>query len=197
MIELYYATTRPAKVYSLQRRLVPLGFTVVQAALGIPEPRFSGVEDTAVHKVLYAYNELQQPVVANDSGFFMHDLRGFPGTFVNYALSTVDVPGILRLADLTDRTCMFRHALAFHDGQGAPVVFVDEVAGTIAPAERGVYDKTYHWSALVKIFIPNGLNQTLGELDEATYADWSSNQRPKPTCAEQFVAWYQQHRTMP
>ena len=194
MVSLLYATTRAAKVYSLQQRLGPLGFDITQAKLGIPEPRFSSVEDTAVHKVLFAHHELAQPVVANDSGFYIHGLRGFPGTFVNYSLATVDIAGMLKLADLTDRKCKFRHALAYHDGQGAPVVFVDEVHGTIAPGERGEYNPKFHWSRLVTIFVPDGIQQTLGQLDEEAYLEWSEHQRPKPTYAEQFVDWYQKTR---
>lgn len=192
---LHYATTNPGKIASLREHLEPAGFEIVQANLVIPEPRFDRVEDRALYKIMFAYQETRQPTVANDAGFFVRGLNGFPGSFVNFSLKTVKIEGLLRLADLTDRVCKFRHALAFSDGRSAPQVFCDEVPGTMASSARGTYDPSYHWSELVRIFIPDGQTKTLGEMDRDEYTHWSKYLAPKPRYADQFLDWYRTERT--
>lgn len=194
---LYFATTNDAKVESLRRYLEPHGFEVTQAPFPIPEPRFQNVRDTALLKVMFAWAELGEPVVANDAGFFVHQLNDFPGTFVNFSLKSFGIRGILRLASDDDRQCEFRHALAYHDGgPDAPAVFTDRVLGSLSPEPRGIYDPSYHWSELVRIFIPEGETKTLGEMSHEEYLDWNEHRRPKPSYADLFLKWREEHRTL-
>ncbi len=194
MHRLWYATTNIGKVASLKRHLAPAGIEVVQRALGIPEPRFEQVDRLAIFKAMVAHQEIGEPVVALDAGFFMHGLKGYPGTYVNFALKTIDVAGILRLAGMADnRACEFRHSLAYDDGTDVPHVFLDTVVGEIAPEARGVFDRSFHWSPLVLIFTPNGQKKTLGEMSRDEYEYWGEHLVPRPRHYEQFLDWYQ-HR---
>lgn len=195
MNKLWYATTNPGKFESLQHHLTPTGIELAQASLHIPEPRLDSIERTAEFKAMFAFQALKQPVVANDAGFFVRALKGFPGTFVNFALDTINVDGLLRLADGTDRVCEFRHALAYEDGIGEIMVFADRVKGIMPPEARGVYDPAFHWSALVTIFIPDGQTKTLGEMARDEYNDWSENLAPKPRHFEKFLTWYRANRS--
>lgn len=192
MASLWYATTNPGKVTSLQKHLAPAGIEVIQRALSIPEPRLDSVERTAGFKAMFAFQEIGEPVVALDAGFFVRDLRGFPGTFVNFALRTIQVEGILCLARKTDRVCEFRHSLAYDGGgNGMPLVFSDVVRGMIAPEPRGVFDRTYHWSKLVLIFIPEGQTKTLGEMSYDEYQRWSEHHDVGNRYYDRFLRWYQ------
>lgn len=192
MITLYYATTSEPKVRSLRRRLAQSDFVIEQRPLAIPEPRLDRVEDTAMYKALFAFQEIGQPVLANDAGFFIPGLRGFPSTFVNFSLRTIEVDGLLRLAAATDRSCFFRHALSYHDGRELPVVFADEVHGHLSHEPRG-HSQPWHWSVLALVFIPLGEERTLGEMTEH---EWAAYRAPVPRHhhAAQFAAWFEKNR---
>lgn len=190
---LLYATTNPGKVISLQDHLRPYGFDVYQRPIAIPEPRLDRIEDIARLKAIYAYHEFGRPIVANDAGFYMYNVNGFPRTFVNFALATIQLEGLLRLVT-SERRCAFRHALAFHDGQDdVPAIFVDTVRGRVAPEPRGM-TQSWHWSELTRIFIPDGQDLTLAEMDYETFRRWRQSST-EPSYALQFVHWYHQHRS--
>lgn len=194
MIRLWYATTNRGKVLSLQGHLGPHGFEVIQRSLTIPEPRLDRVEDMAAIKAMLAYGELQEPVVALDAGFYVYGLNGFPRGYVNFALATVKIDGLIRLAAGTNRRCEFRHALAFHDGgPDTPKVFIDRVRGKLAIEPRGTL-QPWHWSVLTTIFIPDGYDQTLAEMDETEYRSWRDDSL-EPTYAAQFFDWYRANRS--
>ncbi|MBI5466832.1 MAG: hypothetical protein HY975_01290 [Candidatus Kerfeldbacteria bacterium] len=194
-MKLFYATTNTAKVESLKAALGSEGFEIVQQPLSIPEPRLDRVEDIARFKAMFAYQELKQPVVALDAGFFIHILNGFPRSFVNFALETVKVEGMLQLVAAGERTAEFRHSLAYHDGRDdTPAVFTDTVKGTIAQEPRGTL-RSYHWSVLSAIFIPEGETKTLAEFSEDEYHAWHTQRLSGNSYAKQFLAWYRTYRS--
>lgn len=193
MPQLFYATTDEDEAISLRETLEPYGFDVIQRALAMPEPRLDRVSDTAAIKAIMAYQEIGQPVVANDSGFFLLGLNGFPRGFVNFALETIKLDSLIKLAG-TYRRAEFHHALAFHDGgSDAPKIFEDVVRGKVSLEPRG-QQQPWHLSALATIFIPDGLDRTLAELSREEYRDWRRSSTEKPY-GRQFLEWYQQHRT--
>ena len=61
------------------------------------EPRSEDLEEIAKAKVIQAYEKVGHPCIAMDSGFYIEALGGFPKTFVNFALSTIGINGILKL----------------------------------------------------------------------------------------------------
>lgn len=193
MIRLWYATTNPGKVVSLQNRLQPHGFDVIQRPVIIPEPRLDRIEDMAMIKAMLAFGEIQQPLVANDAGFYIYGLNGFPRGFVNFALDTIKLEGLVKLVAGTERRCEFRHALAYADGESdTPKCFADCVRGTVATEPRGTV-QSWHLSPLTTIFIPDGQERTLAELSHQEYTAWQ-NSRTDPSYAQQFLTWYQQSR---
>ena len=80
MKQIYFATTNQGKVQRLREALDPIGFRVLQAPMEIPEPRSANLREIAAAKVRYAYERLEQPVAALDSGFYLDCFPGFPGT---------------------------------------------------------------------------------------------------------------------
>ncbi|MFH1290005.1 MAG: non-canonical purine NTP pyrophosphatase, partial [Nanoarchaeota archaeon] len=94
-MEIACATTNKGKVHSANKDLAQFGITIVQAPIEIPEPRSSDVTEIAIAKVVYAYRELNRSVITLDAGFYIPSLNGFPRAFVNFALETIGLEGIL------------------------------------------------------------------------------------------------------
>ena len=188
-MDLFFATMNGGKIASLQHELTPLGITVVQAPIDIPEPRSSDVKEIALAKVAYAFAHLGKPVVALDAGFYIPALNGFPRAFTNFAFETIGIPGILKLVDGTDRRCEFRQCIVYEEGTG-PVAFDDIIPGAIADEPRGER-KPWHWSDLVTIFIPHGQAKTMAEMTNDEFAAWRATLM---TTSQLFAAWYAKNK---
>lgn len=194
MIEIAFATTNKAKVQSLAEALDPKLITIVQASMELPEPRSDEVEHIAAEKVRHAYGQLGRPVVALDAGFFIGALNGFPKAFVNFALQTIELSGILKLVDGKNRACEFRHALAYLDNNiSKPKVFVDYVCGTLAKNPRGT-PRPRDWSVLSQVFVPEGQSQTLSEMSDETYRHWRDTILWPASYRKAFAEWISANR---
>lgn len=172
MKQIYFATKNKGKVNSVNTSLSKYGIEVIHYELDLPEPRTYDLQEIAIGKAKYAYDFIQKPCIAMDAGFFLKACNGFPRTYVNFALETIGINGILKLVDGEDRTCEFNDVIAYYDGTKS---FVLEriVEGSVAVVAKGE-KKHFHWSELCKIFVPNGLDITLGEMDYGYYLKWKA-----------------------
>lgn len=105
--------------------------------LEIPELRSNDIGEIARGKAQYAYNQLETPLIVDDTGFFINALGGFPGPFAAYVLKTIGNAGILKLMDgISDRTARFSTGIAYADSHGIEV-FTGTLEGKIASGPRG------------------------------------------------------------
>ena len=129
MKTVYIVTSNKNKAASIKREMEEHGIDVRHFYLDMPEPTSYDKKEIATAKDLYAYKNLKKPCIVLDSGFFVRSINGFPRTFVNYALETVGIDGILRLAKGKERSCEFRDCLAYYDGTSKPRLFESVVNG--------------------------------------------------------------------
>jgi len=191
MRQIYFATTNRGKVNSVNNALSKYGIEVVHYPLELPEPRSDNLKEIAKEKVLFAYEKIGKPCIALDSGFYVHSLNGFPRAFVNFALETIGIEGILRLVDGKPRDCEFRNCLAYLDETlSEPSYFESNVDGLLSDFPRGEM-RDYYWSKLFLVFIPKDANKTLAEMTFEEYQEWR-NQRYKDSFATKFAEWISQ-----
>lgn len=106
-------------------------------ALEIPEHRSSDVGEIARGKARYAYSLLNTPLIADDTGFFIDALGGFPGPYAAYVQNSIGNAGILKLmAGISDRSARFTTGIAYADEHGIEV-FTGTLEGTIVHSPRG------------------------------------------------------------
>lgn len=185
--ELYFATKNIGKLHSLQQALPKV--KILQAKLNLPEPRSDNLKLIAKQKVSQAFNKLKKPVLANDAGFYIQSLQGFPKAFVNFTLETIGIQGLLTLTKDKPKQCEFRQVLAYKDQTlKQPLYFESTARGTLPNRPRGK-TKKQQWSDLFKIFIPEGETKTLAEMSEEEFNTWRKN-RTEPTAMKQFAEWY-------
>lgn len=193
MSKIFFATKNPGKVDYLRRVVQEFdGVKVVQYPLNLPEMQFTSVEDVANHKVMYAFNEINNgrankvPCIALDSGLYIPALRNWPGTLVKSALDGLGVEGILKLMEGKPRACEIRPCLAYWDGNLTdPLTFSAKIFGNLAEQLRGE-TKDYHWSDLARVFIPYGLSKTEAEMSREEYDSW---RRKVDISAPGFAKW--------
>lgn len=193
-MEIIYVTTNSGKVESLRKHLEPHGIQLVQRAIELPEPRFRDVKRIAEHKALKAYEQVRKPLLVLDAGFYINPLNGFPGTFVNFALETIGLEGILKLVEGKERSCQSRECLAYIDeGTAIPVCFTSFTDGTLADRPLGEMQK-HLWSPLGRIFIPKGYDKTPAQMTPQEYALYSMRKPREGSYHKQFIEWYLEHR---
>lgn len=188
MNQIYFATKNKGKVNYVSNALSKYGIEVVHYSLELPEPRSDNLREIAKEKVSFAYERIGNPCVALDSGFYIHSLNGFPKTFVNFALDTIGIDGILRLVYGKSQDCEFRNCLAYLDETlTEPIYFESNVDGSLSDFPRGEM-RDYYWSKLFLIFVPKNANKTLAEMTYEEYQEWGT-QRYKDSFATKFAEW--------
>lgn len=192
MKQIRFATTNLGKVNSLTNVLSEYGIEVIHENMELPESRAADPQDVVLEKVGAAYARLHKPVVAGDSGFYIHALNGFPGTFINFVLKTIGIEGILKLVEGRARECEFRDCLAYCDSsENHPKIFESQAFGTLADSPRGEMTE-YAWSALALIFIPAGASKTLAEMSPDEYQEFKM-QGHKDFYVARFAKWFIDH----
>ncbi|MDH7509798.1 MAG: RdgB/HAM1 family non-canonical purine NTP pyrophosphatase [Methanolinea sp.] len=121
---------------------------VTHVALECPEVRDDSVRTIAEKKAEYAYHVLGRPLICDDTGFYIHALRGFPGPYAAFVQETIGNEGILRLMEgVSDRKAFFETAVAYADGEQIRV-FSGRIQGRVV-APRGTggfgYDPIFEW----------------------------------------------------
>lgn len=208
MKQIYFATQNEGKVISLMKSLSEYDIEVIHVPLVLPEltdelprggaeviQRLLSLEQKpeqlrriVAGKVRFAYERINEPCIALDSGFYIYSLRGFPGAYVNVALENkfCGIDGILKLVEEKQRHCEFRNCLAYYDGKER-VYFESAVKGLLAEASRGE-EKKRSWSKLALVFIPEGETKTLAEMTDSEYEQWRTKRRD--FFATKFAEWF-------
>ena len=110
---------------------------VEHVPLDCPEYRDDEVGPIAREKARFAYETLCRPLIVDDTGFFVHALRGFPGPYAAYVLRTLGNEGMLRLLEgAADRSAHFVTAVAYADADGIRV-FEGRLDGAVTTGPRG------------------------------------------------------------
>ena len=126
------------------------------------ELRSDSPEEIAKESAKRLAEEMQMPVVVEDSGLFIQALNDFPGTCSAYIHKRIGLRGILKLMKgLEDRTCYYRSAVAYCEPGKDPISFFGEEKGILSDDIKGVYGFGHD-----PIFIPEGSKKTYGEMEK-------------------------------
>lgn len=156
MKNLTLITGNPHKVKEFERIL---GVTVASKKIELPEIQDTDVAVVAKSKAQMAYDQLQHPVVVDDSGIYIHAWGKLPGALIIWFVENVGMEGMLRmLEDWEDRSATAEVAVAYCDEHG-PQVFVGKLDGTISTEPRG--DAGFGYDS---VLIPNGHTKTRAEM---------------------------------
>lgn len=186
MKEITFVTSNQGKLASAKKVFENSNISLVGYNYDLIEPRSDDVVEIAKSKVSQAYNQVNSPCFALDVGFYIPALKGFPKAFVNHALDTIGIDGILKLMEEKEnRECYFFEALAFYDGQELKT-FTCKIDGTLTKEKLGS-DISKAWSNLWEIFIPLGYTKTLAQMTEQERAERKKNSPPE--AIEQFAKW--------
>ena len=189
--EIVFVTHNKGKLASAQRYLKKA--KLISYDYELIEPRSDDIKEIATAKVKQAYDIVKKPCIAQDSGFYIDSLNGFPRTFVNFAMDTIGVDGFLTLMkDKEDRKCAFKECLAYYDGEENKY-FYGLHEGTIAKEKAGI-SREEKWSVLWYIFKPKNFDVTLAEMNEVEREE-RRKKDDSYSAIDAFAKWYESEET--
>jgi len=158
----YFATGNKGKYIEAAGIAAEFGVMLKQVNRHKVEIQSDDLTEIATFAANEASEATQRPVVAEDSGFFVHALNGFPGPYSSYVHRTIGSQGILSLMrSMRNRGAHFQAVVAFCIPKAQPVCFSAVVTGTVSRRMRGK-----HGFGFDPIFIPNGGNgRTFAQMD--------------------------------
>ncbi len=174
--KVFFVTGNQNKVKIAQSALGNLGIEVEQLAMDTPEIQSADAEEVAKYSVRYAAEKAGKAVVKADFGMCIPALKGFPGPFVKFInkwLTSDQFAGLYK--DQADRKAYFIDALAYCKPGDEPVCFTTKTYGVLVDAARG-----NNGNMVDGLFIPDGMEKTIAELDEQeTIKLWSNDRYPR------------------
>ena len=185
MEEIVFVTHNKGKIASAKKALKEVNFKVFEYDL--EEPRSDDIKYISKIKVEEAYKLVNKPCISMDSGFFIEELNGFPRAFVNYALDTIGIKGILKLMENKEnRKCYFGECLSYYDGKELHQ-FMGKHEGNLAKEILGNNEEE-KWSDLWYIYKPYGYDKTLAQM---TKEERDGRKREKSIDSfSEFAKWY-------
>ena len=153
--DLVVVTSSPDKLAEINEIL---GTNHKVSKLDIPEIQSLDLDEVIENKAKSAYQKIKKPVLVEDISFEIKALKGLPGTFIKFFLTTLGTEGTVAFVKGEDTTTKVTAAVAIFDGKNLKV-FKGTIYGTLSPKDRGEYGFGFD-----KVFIPNGYNQTLAEM---------------------------------
>lgn len=193
MEEIIFVTHNKGKIVSAQKQLENVKFKIFEYEL--EEPRSDDIKYISKAKVMEAYKLVKKPCISLDCGFFIDELNGFPKAFVNFALETIGIEGILKLMEgKENRSCRFTECLSYYDGENL-YQFDGWHEGTLAKSILG-NDTDKKWSDLWYIYIPYGHEKTLAQMTDEERAlrdkrrDEEQNNKDSISSMKVFANWY-------
>lgn len=162
MEEIIFVTHNKGKVKSAEKYFNNIKFSTYDFELD--EPRSDDLKEIVTAKVKQAFEIVKKPCIAQDAGFFIDELNGFPRAFVNFSLDTIGIDGILKLMENKEnRKCRFEECLAYYDGNEIRY-FYGKHPGNLSTKIQGM-NREEKWSDLWYIFKPEHFEKTLAEMD--------------------------------
>lgn len=150
-----------------------VGIDIEHVKLELEELQTLDVARIVDHKARQAYDSLQRPVIVEDTFLTCIAMGRLPGPFIKFFLDEMGPEGVCQIMNgFADRSAVAGAMIAYYDGRTLEI-FEKSLAGEIALKPTGT--NGFGWN---RIFIPHGINKTLGELSDAEFKKWYAKIKP-------------------
>jgi XTP/dITP diphosphohydrolase len=168
---LVYVTSNEVKFKVAQQALQNSRITLERKSLNTPEIQSRHVEEIAEWSAIWSSQQLNQPVVVMDAGYYIEVLNGFPGPFIKFVNEWLSADDYLNLLKgKTNRRVIIRDCLAYCRPNEKPTVFCQLHHGEVA-TKAGKQNGT----SIDQIFIPEGYSKPISEIPSDEILTYWSN----------------------
>lgn len=135
-----------------------LGTNHKVSTIDIPEIQSLNLDEVITAKAKAAYAKLKKPVLVTDVSLEIAGLRGLPGPFVKFFLTTLGPAKTAKLIRGKGTKTKVTDAVAIYDGRTLKI-FKGVVWGKVIPKVKGKMGFGFD-----KVFIPNGYKKTYAQM---------------------------------
>ena len=144
-------TSNPGKVREYQKAFDDMGIVMEHHHIPYDEIQTSELEEVVKKGMEELRAKGLKDFIIDDSGMFVHALKGFPGVYSAYGQKTIGNSGILKLMEnVDDRSATFKCCIGC-DIDGKTIMVTGKCDGFILHEERGTGGFGYD-----PIFSPDG-----------------------------------------
>ena len=144
-------TSNPGKVREYQKAFDDMGIIMEHHHIPYDEIQTSELEEVVKKGMEELRAKGRKDFIIDDSGMFVHALKGFPGVYSAYGQKTIGNKGILTLMEgIEDRSATFKCCIGC-DIDGRTIIVTGKCEGIILEEERGKEGFGYD-----PIFSPDG-----------------------------------------
>gem|GEM_PF-1879688 len=157
--ELTFVTSNEEK-YSMISEIFDSKRNLSRKDLDITEIQSLDAKAIVEDKAKKAYQEVEEPVIVDDFGFYFNDLERFPGPMIKHLMKEIGLTGLKKLEELTDGKCSMVCNVAYYDGDS--IKFAEgRLEGEIDYQNANPDSKI----SLMTAFIPEGYSRPVKELE--------------------------------
>lgn len=183
----YFTTGNKSKYFEAARIASALGVVLRHLRIEKLEIQSQSLSEIASFAAERAAESTGRNVVAEDAGFFVEGLGGFPGPYSSYVFGTLGIDGILSLMrNVRNRKASFQAAVAYCAPGQSSICFKGAVGGTLASLPRG-----QHGFGFDPIFVPR-------EGDGRTFAEMRTKEKNlyshRAKAFTKFCKWFSSSR---
>lgn len=170
MKQIFFATENKYKLSFANQLTNKHGWECLPCNINMIEPQSWTLEEISNYKVKQAFEQIQKPVVAMDTGIFITALNGFPGIYTHDIVKTLEQKFFQKLMLYeTDKTATIKQVVSYYDGNILKT-FSSEYDGMIVSKE----EMKDFWS-YDGFFMPDNYNKLMGEMTEDEKANMWGN----------------------
>ena len=183
----FFATGNIHKFNEARVILAQHGLAAGMLRVKAVEIQSDNLAEIASASAIEAYKRCHLPLLVEDAGLFVDELKGFPGPYAAYVYKTVKNVGILKLMEkVTNRKATFKSVVAYCDSQSSSetVCFEGEIQGEITQHEKVRNDLSAF--GFDPIFKPQGSAKTFAEMTIGEKNGFSHRSQ----AFNKFANWY-------
>jgi XTP/dITP diphosphohydrolase len=183
---IFFATNNVNKFNEARRILAEYEIATGMLRVKSLEIQSESLEEIANASVVDAFKKCNLPIIVEDAGLFIDELKGFPGPYAAYVYKTIGNEGLLRLMEgVKVRTAKFESIVAYLSGElESPMCFGGVALGEIVIKERRGDSRSGF--GFDPIFRPANSERTFAEMSMAEKNQYSH----RANAFHKFGQWY-------
>lgn len=160
---IYFVTTNKGKFELIQRVLQEYGVSLEQKKIELTEPESDSLKEIALEKARQAFEKIRQPLIVEDTGFYLEAFKGFPGQHSKWVFQKIGFQGFFKLLAGKSRKAFFHTVICFIDS-GGPHIFEGRWQGKVTTKAAKKKAPSLPYS---RIFMGKGETKTSIEMSAA------------------------------
>ncbi len=163
-MKLAFVTTNRGKYEEVKNLLAEYGIDVEWENRKYEEDNDDTVEETARKAAKKLANQLNKPIVLEDTGLFFEAYDGFPGPSPKFVFRTLGYKGIFKLLEGGSRNASFQTFAGYCEPGQEPVIFDGKMRGEFTNEAYHSDDHKFDPMPYDRIFIHEGKEVTISDM---------------------------------